>query len=240
MTLRIENLAVNFPTGPVLEGVSLSLDRGEVVGLTGTSGAGKSILAEALVGALPPDATRRGRITLADAPIAPRTVALAPQHLDALDPLAPVGQQIWRFARLADQLADVSAALASVGLPPDTAGLFPHELSGGMARRVLLATALATGADWIVADEPTVGLDEAAANRVLALLADLAAAGRGVIVISHDVIGLAGIASRIVILRQGRQVETAPADAFSGSGTALRDAFSRALWTAQLGSDAPC
>ena len=105
---------------------------------------------------------------------------------------------------------------------------------------VLLATALATGADWIVADEPTVGLDEAAANRVLALLADLAAAGRGVIVISHDVIGLAGIASRIVILRQGRQVETAPADAFSGSGTALRDAFSRALWTAQLGSDAPC
>ncbi|NIZ09803.1 ATP-binding cassette domain-containing protein [Pseudooceanicola sp. HF7] len=240
MTLRIENLAVSFPTGPVLEGVSLSLDCGEVVGLTGTSGAGKSIVAEALVGALPPDATRTGRITIADVPVGPRTVALVPQRLDALDPLATVGSQIQRFAQLADRPIDVPGALASVGLPSQTARLYPHELSGGMARRVLLATALATGADWIVADEPTVGLDTAAATRVLSLLADLAAAGRGVIVISHDVPGLVGIASRIVILRQGRQVETALAEAFSGAGTALRDAFSRALWNAQLASDTQC
>lgn len=240
MTLRIEDLTVSFPTGPVLEGVSLALDRGEVVGLTGTSGAGKSIVAEALVGALPPDAIRTGRITLADAPVAPRTVALAPQHLDALDPMAPVGRQILRFARLAGRPVDVPDALARVGLPPDTARLYPHELSGGMARRVLLATALATGADWIVADEPTVGLDEVAAGRVLSLFTDLAATGRGIIVISHDVCGLAKIASRIVILRRGRQVETAPADAFTGTGTAFRDAFSRALWNAQLAPDAPC
>ena len=240
MTLRIEDLTVTFPTGPVLEGVSLSVERGEVVGLTGTSGAGKSIVAEALVGALPPDATRTGRITISDALIGTRTVALAPQHLDALDPLAPVGSQIRRVAQLAGQPANVPAALVSVGLPSDTARLYPHELSGGMARRVLLATALATGADWIVADEPTVGLDEAAATRVLSLLADLAAAGRGVIVISHDLTGLVRIASRIVILRQGRQVETASADAFAGTGSGLRDAFSRALWTAQLVQEAPC
>lgn len=240
MTLRIEDLTVTFPTGPVLESVSLSLDRGEVVGLTGTSGAGKSLVAEALVGALPPNAIRTGHITIAGNPVRPRTIALAPQRLDALDPLARVGRQIQRFARLSERSADVTGALASVGLPPDTARFYPHELSGGMARRVLLATALATGADWIVADEPTVGLDEAAAARVLSLLADLAAAGRGVMVISHDLIGLVRIASRIVILREGRQVETAPKAAFAGTGSPLRKAFSRALWDAQLAPDAQC
>ena len=84
------------------------------------------------------------------------------------------------------------------------------------------------------------GLDEEAAGRILSLLAELSTAGRGVIVISHDLIGLAKIASRIVILRAGRQVETAPATAFAGSGLALRDAFSRALWTAQPAQEAPC
>jgi len=240
MTLAIEDLSVSFPTGPVLEGISLTLARGELVGLSGTSGAGKSLVAEALAGALPSDAVRGGRISVDGAPLRHRTIALAPQGLDALDPLAPVGRQIKRFARLAGRAANVPEALTSVGLPPETAGLYPHEVSGGMARRVLLATALATGADWIVADEPTVGLDEEAAGRILSLLAELSTAGRGVIVISHDLIGLAKIASRIVILRAGRQVETAPATAFAGSGLALRDAFSRALWTAQPAQEAPC
>ncbi|MGZ9811159.1 ATP-binding cassette domain-containing protein [Pseudoroseicyclus sp. H15] len=240
MTLKVEDLSVAFPTGPVLEGISLALERGEVVGLTGTSGAGKSLVAEALAGALPADATRTGRITVDGAPAPARSVALAPQRLDALDPLAQVGRQIDRFARLAGRSADVPGALASVGLTAATARLYPHELSGGMARRVLLATALATGADWIVADEPTVGLDEVAAARILFLLADLAASGRGVIVISHDLIGLARIASRVVILRQGRHVETAPARAFTGPGSGLREDFSRALWQAQLAPDAPC
>ena len=240
MTLTITDLAVRFPTGPELEGVSLTLARGELVGLTGTSGAGKSLIAEALVGALPPDAIRSGSIEIAGQPVAARTVALAPQGLDALDPLAPVGRQLRRFARLSGRKADVGGALSSVGLSAETADLFPHELSGGMARRVLLATALVTGADWIVADEPTVGLDPEAAGRVLSLLAGVARAGRGVIVISHDLIGLAKIASRIVILRAGKHIETAPASAFTGSGATLSDGFSRALWTAQLAPEAPC
>ncbi|QQA41566.1 ATP-binding cassette domain-containing protein [Pelagovum pacificum] len=240
MTLKIEDLSVSFPTGLVLDGVSFSLDRGEVVGMTGSSGAGKSIVAEALVGALPPDAIRAGRITVDGAPLVPRTIALAPQRLDALDPLAQVGRQLERFARLADRSMDVLAVLAGVGLPARTARLYPHELSGGMARRVLLATALATGADWIVADEPTVGLDDAASRRILSLLADLAASGHGVIVISHDLIGLAKIAARVVILRQGRHVETASASVFTGPGADLREEFSRALWQAQLAPASPC
>ena len=100
MTLTIEDLSVSFPTGPVLEGISLTLARGELVGLSGTSGAGKSLVAEALVGALPSDAVRGGRISVDGAPVRQRTIALAPQGLDALDPLAPVGQQIKRFGRL--------------------------------------------------------------------------------------------------------------------------------------------
>lgn len=240
MTLRIDDLSVRFPTVPALRNISFTLGRGEIIGLTGTSGAGKSLVAEALVGALPCDAIQTGHITLNGAPVAPGTIALAPQRLDALDPLAPVGRQIQRLARLANRAVDVPDTLANVGLPAETARFYPHELSGGMARRVLLATALATGAPWIVADEPTVGLDDAAAARVLSLLADLAEAGQGIIVISHDLIGLARIASHIVILREGRHIETAPKDAFIGTGSLLRTAFAQRLWAAQLEADVPC
>ncbi|WP_339947487.1 ATP-binding cassette domain-containing protein [uncultured Albimonas sp.] len=242
MTLRIEDLGVAFPAPrpAALEGVCFAVARGELVGLTGSSGAGKSLAAEALAGLLPPGAERRGRITLDGAPLPRGAVALAPQRLDALDPLARVGRQIERFARLAGRRADVPATLAEAGLPAETAARFPHQLSGGMARRVLLAAALSTGAAWIVADEPTVGLDPAAADRATALLARLAGTGRGLVVVSHDLPRLARVAARIVVLREGRQVETAPAAAFAGEGAALRDPFSRALWRAQIPEDAAC
>lgn len=180
MSLKVEDLSVRFLTGPVPEGAFLSVQFGEIVGLTGNSGAGKSLVAKALVGALPPNATRTGKITIDGAPVDPRRIALAPQRLDALDLLAQVSRQNQRFARLAGRSANVSGALAGVGLPAETTRLYPHELSGGMARCVLLVTALATGADWIVADEPTVGPDEATAGRILSLLADLSIGGRGV------------------------------------------------------------
>ena len=240
MSLRVEALSVSMPGGSVLSGVSLALNRGEIVGLTGSSGAGKSVIAEAIAGALPPGATLSGSITIDGAAARHGSIALAPQLLGALDPLARVGTQIDRFARLAGRRVNLHSALADVGLPQAAARKFPHELSGGMARRVLLATALATGADWIVADEPTVGLDDEAADRIMSLLAELAASGRGVIVISHDLVRLAEIASHILIMHDGQPVETAPASAFMATGHELHHAFSRALWQAQPGTCVTC
>lgn len=245
--LRVEGLGIAFRQHDgrrlvPLDGVSLSVERGEVVGLIGGSGAGKSLVAEALCGLLPRNAEVSGRLTIDGA--APRAgqIALAPQGIDALDPLARVGPQIARFARLAGRQVDPLALLVSLGLAPEVARAFPHQLSGGMAKRTLIATTLATGAEWIIADEPTLGLDPDTADRIVALIAGLAARGHGVLIISHDLPRLVAHAARVTILREGRMVETAPAAAFAAGG--LTEAFSRDLWAAQtwsrLPAAAPC
>lgn len=244
--LRVTALSVRFRRhdgghSQPLSGLDLTLARGEVVGLVGGSGAGKSLVAEALMGLLPRNAEVSGQITLAGQPLARGQLALAPQGIDALDPLTRLGDQIRRFARLAGQPPpDVTACLARLGLPAPAARAFPHQLSGGMAKRALIATALATGAGFLIADEPTLGLDPESADRILALLAGLAAEGHGVCVISHDLPRLIAIAGRVTILQEGRMVETAQAQEFTGGQ--LRHPFSRALWAAQTwtGADLPC
>lgn len=231
MTLRLRNLSLASPLSahPVLERVDLDIPRGAVTGLCGGSGAGKSLIAAALVGQLPRGMVQSGSIICEGA----GRIAMAPQSLEALDPLASVAQQLRRFARLCPDPAAPEALLARVGLPDAYLAYHPHQLSGGQARRVLLATALATGAEFIIADEPTAGLDGEQAARIMALLADFAARGHGVLVISHDLPLLAGIADRVAVLRQGRLVEIAAACAFSAQGAALTQAYTRALWRAQ-------
>lgn len=245
--LRVEGLGIAFRQHDgrrlvPLEGVSLTVGRGEVVGLIGGSGAGKSLVAEALCGLLPRNAEVSGRLTIDGAVPRPGQIALAPQGTLALDPLARVGAQIARFARLAGRQVAPQALLADLGLAPEVARSFPHQLSGGMAKRALIATTLATGADWIIADEPTLGLDPDTADQIVALIAGLAARGKGVLIISHDLPRLVAHAARVTILRDGRMVETAPAAAFAAGG--LADAFSRDLWAAQtwsrLPADQPC
>ena len=236
--LAVEGLTVRFrrhgaPALTVLDGLNLSAPRRAVTGLCGTSGAGKSLIAAAIAGTLPRNAETSGRILVDGHEPAPGRIALAPQGLDALDPLARVGTQVARFAQLAGREADATGLLRRLGLAAEVAEAWPHELSGGMARRVCLATALATGAPWLVADEPTAGLDGVAADRVMGLLRDLAGDGYGVLVISHDLPRLAAVARDITVLQDGKVVETAPASAFRGTGEGLSHPFARRLWQAQ-------
>jgi peptide/nickel transport system ATP-binding protein len=236
--LEVEGLTVRFrrhDAAPltVVRGLDLVAPRGAVTGICGASGAGKGLIAAAICGTLPRSAEATGRIRVDGAPPAPGRIALAPQGLDALDPLARVGAQVARFARLAGRSVDALALLSRLGLSAQVAEAWPHELSGGMARRACLATALATGADWLIADEPTAGLDDATADRIMGLLGDLAAEGYGVLVISHDLPRLAAVAATITVLEGGRAVETAPASAFRGAGDALVSPFARRLWQAQ-------
>ncbi|MBK1698788.1 ATP-binding cassette domain-containing protein [Rhodovibrio salinarum] len=236
MTLGVAHFGLTFappgrPPFQALEDLNFSLARGEILGIAGSSGAGKSLIAAALAGVLPAGARTEGWIAIDGSPPGPRDIALAPQRLDALDPLAPLGRQIQRLLR---QRCDPGALLTRVGLSKTLVGRYPHELSGGMARRALLATALASGADWLVVDEPTVGLHPEAADHVMAMLSGFAQAGHGLVVVSHDLPRLARIADRVLVLSQGRAVETTCASAFAGGGAALQHPFSRALWEAQI------
>lgn len=237
--LAVEGLTIRFRQHAgqrltPLEGVTLQVAKGEVAGLIGGSGAGKSLVAEALCGLLPRNAEVEGRLTVDGRPPWPGAIALAPQGIDALDPLARVGAQIARFARLAGHRADVGALAARLGLPLSALDAWPHELSGGMAKRALIATALANGAGYLIADEPTLGLDPDTADRIMDLLAGLAVDGMGVLLISHDLPRLVSRAARVTILRDGRMIETAPAGAFA-AGT-LSQGFSQELWAAQTWS----
>lgn len=234
--LAVEGLTIRFRQHDgrrltPLEGVTLQVARGEVAGLIGGSGAGKSLVAEALCGLLPRNAEVEGRLSVDDLTPGPGAIALAPQGIDALDPLARIGAQIARFARLAGRAVDAGALADRLGLAPSALDAWPHELSGGMAKRALIATALANGASYLIADEPTLGLDPDTADRIMDLLAGLAADGIGVLLISHDLPRLVARAARVTILREGRMVETAPAVAFAGG--ALREGFSQDLWAAQ-------
>jgi peptide/nickel transport system ATP-binding protein len=248
MTLVVTGLGLSFRRHDggrltPLAGVDLTLARGDILGLVGGSGAGKSLVATVLMDMLPRNAERRGTVEMDGGPVRDGMIALAPQGIDALDPLAPVGRQLMRFGRLAGTDPGTAKTralqlLAELDLAPEVMDLHPHMLSGGMAKRVLLATSLMGGAKILIADEPTLGLDPANADRIMACLAALAGPERGVLVISHDLPRLVAIARRVIVLREGQMVEEADARAFTGEGTALTHSFSRALWRAQLREDA--
>lgn len=238
MSLSVINLTVSFSGADgqsvqALKGLSLTVERGEVAGLAGASGAGKSLVAEALMGLLPGNAITGGHVTVDGRKPRPGSLALAPQTIDALDPLARIAPQLARFGKPFGRAVDTARLLADVGLEPDVAHAFPHELSGGMAKRVLLAGALATGAGFIIADEPTGGLDPDNADRIMALIASLARKGHGLLVISHDLKRLAAISRRITVMQDGAIVETANAGCFASEGSTLSSPYTRALWRAQ-------
>ncbi|WP_218186369.1 ATP-binding cassette domain-containing protein [Terasakiispira papahanaumokuakeensis] len=241
MSLQVEALTLTMKghSQPLVGPLSWRLEAGQCMGLVGGSGAGKSLVADALFQALPAEIECQGRMTLNDAPLSPLSMALMPQSIEALDPLAPVTQQIRRFARRNAEAVDPTRLLAQVQLEAEAGALFPHQLSGGMARRVLLALTLATGADWLVIDEPTLGLDPTVADQLIQLLSTLKAQGKGVLLISHDLVRLIQVADEVMILASGQQVETAPVAAFDGSGGGLKHPFSRALWQAQQWTQNP-
>ncbi|MFC3167259.1 ATP-binding cassette domain-containing protein [Paracoccus fontiphilus] len=224
-----------------LSGLTLTLDAGEVLAVIGGSGAGKSLLAHAVLGLLPPNAVLRGQIAFRGQPLTGgdypaalrgRRIALVPQQISHLDPMARAGRQIGWAARRAGAAAAVPDRLAALGLPPGAARLYPGQLSGGMARRVLLAMAQAGAPDLLVADEPTAGLDPQNRRTVLRLLRDHARQGGAVLLITHDLTAALPFADRVAILDNGRMAGLEAARDFRGDGAALASAHARALWRA--------
>jgi ABC-type glutathione transport system ATPase component len=218
--LGVEGLTVGYGPHEVLSGVDLEVAEGELVGIIGETGSGKSTLARAVTGLVRPRSGRvrfedvelsaLGRRALRDFRRSGRLQLVFQDPLRALDPDLPVNRLVGEPLAIAGvphpRIAD---ALADVGLDPGLADRRPGELSGGQRQRVLLARALVTRPRLLICDEPVSALDAATRRHVLRLLAGLRD-GRAIVVISHDLYSLAGIADRVAVLHQGRIVEHGP------------------------------
>jgi peptide/nickel transport system ATP-binding protein len=222
--LDIVDLTITVPGGRAVDGASLAVERGEVLGLMGESGAGKSLTGAAVIGLLPPPARLAGgQIRFADAAIealpeaawrrlrGTRISAVFQDPLAALDPMRRVGAQLAETLRVHGAPGTVSGWLEAVGLPPERARAWPHQLSGGMRQRVALALALAPRPALLIADEPTTALDLPLRAQMARLLRGLATGqGSAVLLISHD-LGTIATADRIAVMYAGRIVEQGPA-----------------------------
>jgi len=237
MMLRVENLVTRFHTydGVVraLEGVSFEVREGEIFGLVGETGCGKSVTTYSTLRLLPSTGrVHSGRITLAGESLLDASesrmrevrggeIAMIFQDpLSALNPVMRVGDQIAESVWLHDDLPDAEAVAARVEevlgevRMPDPVGAmraFPHELSGGMQQRVMIAMALAGRPKMLIADEPTTALDVTIQSQVLQLLRQLKQeAGLTVLLITHDLGVVAELCDRVAVMYAGTIVETAP------------------------------
>lgn len=247
--LKVEGLGVSFSQYTqglrrselkVITNLDIDLYEGEILAVVGSSGSGKSLLAHAILGILPENAVVKGSILFKDRLLTKedkeklrgREIVLIPQSVNYLDPLMKVKKQIGISAREAgtpSRKSIVRRLLNKYGLGDEVEEYYPHQLSGGMARKVLLSTALATDCKVIVADEPTPGLDEAALEEVLKDFRELADSSKAVLMITHDINAALRIADRISIFYAGSTLETARAVDFTGNGEGLRHPYTRAL-----------
>ncbi|WP_396899371.1 ABC transporter ATP-binding protein [Mycolicibacterium sp.] len=236
--LKVDELQVELITASgvirAVDGVSFCIDAGETVTIIGESGSGKSTTAMGILGLLPPDlavlsgrATFQGTDILGNAKalekVRGRHIALIPQDpMTALSPVHNIGAQLRDAIRhsgirgKARETARAVELLEQVRIPrPETQlGKYPHQLSGGMLQRVLIATALAAGPELIVADEPTSALDVTVQASILDLMLEVQErTGVGMLLITHD-LGVARLISdQILVMKDGRFVETGGAEA---------------------------
>ena len=223
----------------VISDLHLTVRPGEIVAVAGSSGSGKSLLASAILGILPGNATVRGHLHYRGKELTPEMqaglrgseIALVPQSVAFLDPLMKVGRQADGHKKPYPTQKRRSL-FKRFGLPEKTEHLYPFQLSGGMARRVLVSTALITDAQLIIADEPTPGMSLDQALEALQMFRELANAGKAVILITHDIDLAFAFADRVAVFYAGTTVETAPAADFKAGPDALRHPYSKALWRA--------
>ncbi|WP_156464065.1 dipeptide ABC transporter ATP-binding protein [Devosia sp. Leaf420] len=255
--LDIRDLTISYhlPEGrrQVVNGVSFSIGEGEVVALVGESGSGKTTTAQSIIGLLPDNGRiESGSIRLNDAELSDwasrrfdairgKVVSLIPQDPgSSLNPVLTIGRQVeeilklhgWRDRKA--RHARVLELLARVGLsnPELRANQYPHELSGGMKQRVLIAIAVALKPALIIADEPTSALDVTVQHRILDLIDELRAeSGTAVLLVTHDLGVAADRADRVVVLRKGHVEEQGPTSALLARPTSA--------YAKQLLADAP-
>lgn len=223
----------------VISDLHLTVRPGEVVAIAGSSGSGKSLLASAILGILPGNATVKGHLHYKGQELTPELqaalrgteIALVPQSVAYLDPLMKVGKQVDGH-RKPYPTEKRKKLFERFGLPEKTEKLYPFQLSGGMARRALVSTALISDAQLIIADEPTPGMSLDQALEALKMFRQMADEGKAVILITHDIDLAFHFADRVAVFYAGTTVETAPVEDFQIGPERLRHPYSKALWRA--------
>jgi ABC-type glutathione transport system ATPase component len=226
--LSIDSLDVHIAHVPIIKNLSLHVDAGEVLGLVGASGSGKSLTALAVLRLLPPGARLSGSVRLRGVDIGAMTDAelqamrgrdvgmVFQEPMTALNPLMRVGDQVAETVLLHGAASRAAAhtlaleTLASVGLRGDLTGdRYPHELSGGQRQRVAIAMAVVLRPALLIADEPTTALDVGTQAQVLVLLRELVRERRmGLILVSHDLAVISQVSDRVAVMQDGAVVET--------------------------------
>lgn len=255
--LAVDNLKVDYPVDggrrTVVDGVSLTVCRGQVLGLVGESGSGKSQTAFSLLGLLPPEArVSAGRLLFdgvelkglgrgAMNRLRGKRIAYVPQEpMSNLDPSFTIGSQLAEPVRQHMKVSSREAEALLLGLlervgindPARVYSSYPHQISGGMAQRVLIAGAISCDPDLLIADEPTTALDVTVQAEILDLIRSLQAErNMGVILVTHDFGVVADICDRVAVMHTGKIVETASVqDLFS----APQDEYTRMLLASTL------
>ena len=222
--LEVEDLSVRFGATTALNGIELTLQRGERFGIVGESGSGKTLTALAITGLLPDGAQMSGAISIDGVPLprseremarlrGKRIGMVFQEPMTALNPLIRIYDQIEEAIRLnvpaSMPQTDVPNLLKEVGLELRHGDRFAHQLSGGQRQRVMIAMALASQPDILIADEPTSALDLITQRRVLDLIAEICARRHmALLFISHDLKAVAWLCSRVAVLHDGKLVET--------------------------------
>jgi peptide/nickel transport system ATP-binding protein len=235
--LELSDLSVRFDTddGPVhaVDGLSFELERGEVLGIVGESGCGKTVACLALVRLLPESATVTGRVLLdgVDLLALPRKklrkvrgrdVAYVFQEpMASLNPSFTVGRQIGETIQEHLGLSHSTARARAIELldlvripaPERRVDEYPHQLSGGMQQRVMIAMAISCEPKVLIADEPTTALDVTTQMAILSLMDDIRARlGTAIVLVTHNLGVVAGVADRVLVMYAGREVEEAPVE----------------------------
>lgn len=241
--LSVEDLSVKFRmyTGgarqhdlEVISNLSVSIYAGEVLAVVGSSGSGKSLLAHSILGILPGNASISGNMEYCGQPLTKETqkklrgreIALVPQSVSFLDPLMHMDSQVIGTHATKEKQRKI---FKRYQLDESVEKMYPHQLSGGMSRRVLVSTAVIGDAKLIIADEPTPGLSPDLARETLQNFRELADQGAAVMLITHDIDLAFQIADKIAVFYAGTTVEVAPVEDFLGNGDALRHPYSRAF-----------
>ena len=237
--LTVKNLKTYFYTdagcAKAVDGVSFSIEKGKVLGIVGESGCGKSVTSLSIMGLLDPVTARveGGEILFHDQDLLKLTPAqmrkirgdrismIFQEPMTSLNPVLTVGHQIEEALRLHRGMDKAAARertvalLKLVGIPEPAKRIdeYPHQLSGGMRQRVMIAMALSCDPELLIADEPTTALDVTIQAQILALLAELQERlGMGIIIISHDLGVIAEMADDVMVMYAGQMVECAPTE----------------------------
>ncbi len=251
--LDVENVSISFIQYTkglnqrdlkVITDLTLDIAEGEILAVLGSSGSGKSLLAHAIFGILPENARLNGKIKFKGKELSQedkeeirgKGIVLVPQSVNFLDPLMKISDIAIGHCDSEEEKKAKKVKQREIfehyNLGPEVDDMYPFQLSGGMARRVLVSTALLADPDLVVADEPTPGLDEKTVEETLNHFKHMKEDGIGVLLITHDIHAALEVADRIGIFYSGYVIEIALKEDFSGDGENLLHPYTKSLYKA--------